>query len=71
MIERMAAVLNRWRGDVTPTELARRAGLSQPWVRAVMMGEGNPSRDTIVALCGALGKTEADLIRAMAEELDT
>ena len=62
----MAAVLDGWRGEVSFRELARRSGLSDVAVAEVLRGEVVPRPESVAALCSALGKTEAELLQAMA-----
>lgn len=61
----VATVLDGWRGDLSYGEVARRTGLSVPGVSEVLRGVVVPRPETIAALCGALGRTEADLMRAV------
>ncbi len=43
------------RSGLTQEEIARRAGLSQAWVFALLRGRGNPSVAALSALAQALG----------------
>lgn len=63
----VAAILEGWRGDLSYRELARRANMAQPSVSAILQGESVPKAETVAALCEALGRTEADLMRAVGE----
>ena len=66
LLDAMSAVLRRWQGDLTQSEIARRAGVSQPTVRAVLLGLSQPKDETLAAICAALGRTEDELMRDMA-----
>lgn len=69
MLDVMSTVLRRWAGDLTQSEIARRAGLSQPAVRAVLLGEAHPKDETLDAICAALGRGQRELLREMANEV--
>jgi transcriptional regulator with XRE-family HTH domain len=64
-----AAVLQRWRGKRSYRDVAGAAGLPQSTVFRVLTGEDVPREETIEALCSAFGRTQRDLIQAMADEV--
>ena len=69
MYSTMAAVFRRWQDDLSISygEIARRAGLSVPSVSAIMRGESTPKADSVSVICAAFGRSESDLLRAMAD----
>lgn len=62
----MAAVLEKWRGDLSYGELSRRAQLAVPTVIEVCQGRARPKPETLSALVAALGRTEVELMSEMA-----
>ena len=65
----LATVLQRWRGERTYRDVATAAGLPPSTVHRVLTGEDVPRDDTIEALCVAFGRTQQELIAAMAREV--
>ncbi|WP_034262784.1 helix-turn-helix domain-containing protein [Actinospica robiniae] len=60
----IAAALRRIReaAGMTLTELARRAGVAKSTLSQLESGQGNPSLETLWALCGALGVPVSSLL---------
>ena len=66
----MATVLDGWRGDLSLRELARRTGRSDVAIADILNGKAIPRPETVAAICDALGRTEADLMREMAQSAE-
>lgn len=69
LLSRVATVLQRWQGDLSYSDIARATGMSVSGVSEAIRGVVLPRPETIATLCRALGHTEEDLIRAMAEDV--
>jgi transcriptional regulator with XRE-family HTH domain len=54
--------LRALRGEVSVLELSRRSGVARNTISALERGEGNPTVDTLYALCDALGVSLSDLL---------
>ena len=54
--------LRTLRGDLSVLELSRRSGVARNTIAALERGEGNPTVDTLYALCDALGVSLSDLL---------
>lgn len=65
--EAMGAVLERWRGEMSYGALSRASGVSIPTVIDACRGVRTARPETLTAIVSALGKTEADLMREMAD----
>ena len=59
--------LKALRGDVSVLELSRRSGVARNTIAALERGEGNPTVDTLYALCDALGVSLSDLLAPVAD----
>ena len=59
--------LRALRGDLSVLELSRRSGVARNTIAALERGEGNPTVDTLYALCDALGVSLSDLLAPVAE----
>ncbi len=66
MYARMSAVLQRWQGDLTFSDIARLTGGSVSGVSRVIQGEVLPRPETLEAICLALGHTQDELVEEMA-----
>jgi DNA-binding XRE family transcriptional regulator len=61
---RRLAELRFMKGLLTQGELAEKAGVSRVWIAKLEAGRGQPSVETLRALCSALDCTVADLLPA-------
>jgi len=55
------------RGELSVLELSRRSGVARNTIAALERGEGNPTVDTLYALCDALGVSLSDLLAPVAD----
>lgn len=54
----------RQRAGLTQVELAQRAGLAQPAISLIELGQANPTVQTLQQIADALGCPLADLLKA-------
>ena len=68
LYSKMSAVFQRWQGDLTYSDIARLTGMSVSGVSEAIRGVVLPRAETVAVLCAAFGRTEQELIQAIADE---